>query len=129
MSAKTLVLHWIRPVLALALCLFLSLPALAQHGGGGGGGGVGGGGGGGADAAEASQAADDARDAAEAAVAAVAMTTGQAGGEGAPAAAELSQPGQGLTASSDKGTSAGVSAVDRAALDAVSVNRAAWSPF
>ena len=125
---NTLFSRLIRLLPALVLSLCLALPALAHEGGEGGGGSGGGSGEGGGNAAEAGEAANDARDAAEAAEAAAAMSGGIESGQ-APAAMELTDPGQGMTATSDRGASSGISAMDRAALDAVNVNRAAWSPF
>lgn len=115
------------PVLALtaALCICLALPALAHENGGGEGGE--GGGGSEGNAAEASEAAADAKDAVAAAEEAMSIA-GRVGTAGVVGTVQLSSPGQGVTASSG-GATEGISAMDRAALDALNVNPSAWSPF
>ena len=110
----------------LALCLCLALPALAHENGGDGGGGAGGGSEG--NAAEASEAANDAKDAAAAAEEAMEAVSAAGSVGGVAGTVALSSPGQGVTASSG-GATEGISAMDRAAMDALSINPSAWSPF
>ena len=104
------------PALALGLCLAGPTPADAGAGCCDG------------EIGDGAAAIETARDARKAAKKAMSTLDHVAAPGRSPAAIELTSPGQGMTATADS-ASAGVSSADRAALDALRVNRDAWAPF
>ena len=142
MQSKRLTIILLTGILVTA-CLFNAAPSMAQTGGETGGEGQGNEASGAAtdaaadaaaDAADASAAADAAAKAAQAAK--VSSEATQAAKEASSEAAgtmtpdvTLSTPGQGVRAAKGIPPIPGVSAMQRAKLDAVTVNPQAWSPF
>jgi len=119
-------------ILLLACCLMFPGPAQGSRSGTGAQGGH--------DAADAasdaaesgSEAAEAAANAAEAAKASkqaaqMAQQAGSTAGQSSTMA--LNTPGQGLSAARGRSPQSGVSPVERATLDAVSINPQAWNPF